>query len=223
MRTGAYIILILPMLACQPLLGQLKVKPSGFVGIGTNEPEARLHVLGEGLVDSYAGSWGSAFSTRVHYRNASAYNLWNGYFNKEVFFVNGEGWSWSLRGQYIGTDSLMIVDETPLDSSLHSVLQLHGVRFRYLDERAGDRGEQYRLGLVAQEVERVLPEAVKMMPDNTMAVAYADMIPLLVEAMKEQQLQINKLQASLSQQAELIRKIKKRRRYREKQETKEGT
>lgn len=48
-----------------------------------------------------------------------------------------------------------------------------------------DEGKHY--GVVAQEVEKVLPETVKVGPDGHKGVAYTEMIPVLIEAMKEQQ------------------------------------
>jgi hypothetical protein len=216
-------ITALALVAGQALHGQLKVRPSGNVGIGTNDPAARLHVVGEGLVDSYSGPWGSAFSTRVHYRNAGAYHLWNGYYDRDVFFVNGQGWLWSAQGHYVGADSSLLTSLTPIDSPLNSVMLLNGVKFRYRDEQSGGGSpENSRLGLVAQQVQRVVPEAVKVMPDSSLAVAYTDMIPLLVEAIKQQQAQIGILRAALSDQAEQISQLKKRRRFRQKPEKEKG-
>ena len=200
----------------QAVIAQLKVKPDGFVGIGTNDPAARLHVYGDGLVDSYAGPEGSAFSTRIHHKHAIAYNLWNEYYNRDVFFVAGEGWSWSMRGHYVGADSSRMTGISPIISPLLSVMQLDGLRFRYLDEKDGDQAGSYRLGLVAQEVEEVVPDVVRIMEDSTKAVSYEDLVPLIIEAIKEQQEQIESLQASLSLQSGEIDRIKRRRWYKRK-------
>ncbi|MFH1295681.1 MAG: T9SS type A sorting domain-containing protein [Bacteroidota bacterium] len=45
-------------------------------------------------------------------------------------------------------------------------------------------------GLIAQEVERVVPELVRTMPDGTKGLAYQSIIPLLIEAIKTQQTEI---------------------------------
>ena len=66
----------------------------------------------------------------------------------------------------------------------------------------------------SQEVEQVVPGVVRVMEDSTMAVAYTDLVPLLVEAMKEQQVHIESLQATLNIQAEEISRIKQRRWFR---------
>ncbi len=118
---------------CQWGYSQLKVTPDGHVGIGTNNPISRLHVYGEGLIDSHTLPWQSAFQTRVYNKNTSAYSLWNGYSEKEVFFVNGEGWMWSGQGAYIGTDSSLLQNRSNIQSPLESVMKLNGIRFNYVD------------------------------------------------------------------------------------------
>ena len=195
---------------------QLKVKPDGHVGIGTSDPFTRLHVYGETLIESHAAPWESAVLTRVYNKNTSAYTLRNAYYGKEVFLVNGEGWLWSRQGAYVGTDSSLIGSKSPIQNPLAAVLQLNGIRFSYRDEPGNGPSVNYRMGLVAQEVNQVAPEATRMMPDSLMAVSYAQLLPLLVEAIKEQQAQISELQGALFAQEEEIGKIKNRRWFRKK-------
>jgi hypothetical protein len=49
------------------------------------------------------------------------------------------------------------------------------------------------MGLIAQEVEQVIPEVVKDLPEGKKAVAYQNIIGLLIEAVKDQQKQIENL------------------------------
>jgi hypothetical protein len=72
-----------------------------------------------------------------------------------------------------------------------------------------ETGSKY-VGLYAQEVQSILPEAVKLAPFdndgqdtsisgcNYLTVQYEKLVPLLVEAIKEQQCQIEELKCSLS-------------------------
>ncbi len=196
---------------------QLKMLPNGNVGIGTNNPNTRLHVYGgDVLVDSYCGEWGRALATQVHYENSCAYQLWNTYYNQDVFFVHGTGYLWARRGGYFGSDSTMKKNIAPISSALNTITKLNGVRFQYKDEPAKRNysenqldslkritlreSKEFRLGLLAQEVEKVLPEVVKTMPDSTKAIAYIDLIALLIEGIKEQQKQIETLQLIVSGQ-----------------------
>ena len=58
------------------------------------------------------------------------------------------------------------------------------------------------MGLLAQEVEKVLPEAVHVINDDGYkGVDYAKLVPLLIEGIKEQQHQINDLKKLVEQLA----------------------
>jgi hypothetical protein len=61
------------------------------------------------------------------------------------------------------------------------------------DDETGTR----RAGVIAQEVQKVLPEVVSANPDGTLNVAYSNMIALLIEGMKEQQKEIDELKKLL--------------------------
>ncbi len=73
----------------------------------------------------------------------------------------------------------------PLENSLEKVLKLRGVSFVWKDSRIKD------VGFIAQEVKKVLPEIVRTAPDGTLSLDYTDLIPYLVEAVKELSTQIN--------------------------------
>lgn len=83
-----------------------------------------------------------------------------------------------------------------IDDALGKVKQLRGVTFDRIDEE--DLGRQ--TGLIAQEVEEVLPEAVITLEDEmqTKSVAYGNMVGLLIEAVKEQQQQIDDLRNEIT-------------------------
>jgi hypothetical protein len=219
MKTANIINVIAFLLINQTAFSQLRIESNGNVGIGTNNPTHRLQVYGEGHIDSYTSDYGKAFWTKVHSKSACSYNLWNTYYNKDVFFVCGEGYLWTMKGGYFGSDSIMKEDIQTINSALNTIKALHGVRYKYKEEKPDDyfsrhqvdnaedtnSVSEYRLGLVAQEVERIVPEVVKTMPDSTKAIAYTDLIALLIEGIKEQQIQIETLQAIVySQEQEIV-------------------
>jgi hypothetical protein len=74
-----------------------------------------------------------------------------------------------------------------IDDPLAKVLQLRGVEYDRIDK------EQHTIGLIAQEVEKVLPELVHENHEGVKSVAYQNMVALLIEAIKEQQKQISDL------------------------------
>ena len=79
-----------------------------------------------------------------------------------------------------------------IPNALDKVLQLRGVTF---DRKDIETSRQ--LGVIAQEVEKVCPEVVSTNDDDIKSVAYGNMVGLLIEAVKEQQVQINKLQEKI--------------------------
>jgi hypothetical protein len=74
-----------------------------------------------------------------------------------------------------------------VENALDKVLKLRGVRFNWRREEYEDRnfpvGTHY--GVIAQEVEVVLPEIVSTAHDGERSIAYAEIIPILIESIKE--------------------------------------
>jgi hypothetical protein len=64
-------------------------------------------------------------------------------------------------------------------------------------------GDGRQVGFIAQDVELILPEVVHTGPDDLMAIDYAKLTPLLVEAIKEQQ-------AEIAADREVIRELRAR-------------
>lgn len=92
--------------------------------------------------------------------------------------LNGTGaTSWSSA-----SDERLKVIEGPIESALDKVNSLRAVRGRFKK----DAEDVKRVFLIAQDVQAVLPEAVAPMDDaGHLALAYTDLIPLLVAAVKE--------------------------------------
>ena len=57
--------------------------------------------------------------------------------------------------------------------------------------------ERKRIGLIAQETELIIPEVVRTGDDGLKSIEYQNLVGLLVEAIKEQQKQINDLKLIL--------------------------
>jgi hypothetical protein len=55
------------------------------------------------------------------------------------------------------------------------------------------------MGVIAQDVEKVCPELVSTDEEGTKSVAYGNMVGLLIEAIKDQQKQIDELRAKLEE------------------------
>jgi Chaperone of endosialidase/Head domain of trimeric autotransporter adhesin len=86
-------------------------------------------------------------------------------------------------------------DLSPITHSLQSVLSLSGFYYQWKkDEYPGMQFSNSRqLGFSAQEVEKLFPEIVMTDDNGYKSVDYARLTPVLVEAIKEQQKQIDEL------------------------------
>jgi hypothetical protein len=88
-----------------------------------------------------------------------------------------------------------------IENPLQKILSLQGVTYNWDLAKAGDRklDNKNHIGFLAQEVEKVLPQVVNTAndADKTKTVAYSDIVPVLVEAIKAQQQQIEALKKEI--------------------------
>jgi len=79
--------------------------------------------------------------------------------------------------------------EAPLDK----LDKLSGITFKWVEDSKNHPNKGSGVGVIAQEVEEVFPELVNTRITGMKAVKYEGLIPLLIECIKEQQKQIEKL------------------------------
>jgi hypothetical protein len=80
-----------------------------------------------------------------------------------------------------------------LTNCLDKVLKLRGVEFDRIDLKG-----RHQIGVIAQEIEEVAPELVTE-NNGTKSVAYGNITAILIEAVKEQQKQINNITQQLNE------------------------
>ena len=86
----------------------------------------------------------------------------------------------------------------PIENALDKVKSLTGVEFDWKPEYKHAHGyEGHDTGIIAQQVQDVIPSAVRTNDTGFLAVRYEKLIGLLIEGMKEQQAQIDELKAKL--------------------------
>ena len=80
------------------------------------------------------------------------------------------------------------------------MLALHGVRFDWKTKDFPEMklGDEPQFGFIAQDVELVYPEIVSTDANGYKMVDYPKLIPILVEAIKEQQTMIELLELRVS-------------------------
>lgn len=76
-----------------------------------------------------------------------------------------------------------------IPNALDKITQLRGVNFKWKDME----DKNLQMGVIAQDVEKVFPELVSTNHDGYKTVAYANLVGALIEAIKEQQTQIDEL------------------------------
>ncbi|WJZ47901.1 tail fiber protein [Synechococcus phage DSL-LC03] len=87
----------------------------------------------------------------------------------------------------INSDISLKTNIEPLEGSLAKILSLRGVEYDRVDR------EKHQIGLIAQEVEEVLPEIVSETDKGLKTVEYTSIIPILIEAIKELKAEIDEL------------------------------
>ena len=86
------------------------------------------------------------------------------------------------------SDERIKTDINTIEDALYKVSQLRGVEYTRIEENTRE------IGLIAQEVEYIIPEAVKENEKTKLkGINYNGLVGLLVQAIKEQQEQINEL------------------------------
>lgn len=83
-------------------------------------------------------------------------------------------------------------DIVVIDNAMARVEQLRGVTFTRIED------EKRSTGVIAQEVQAVLPEAVLVDNEGTLSVAYGNMVGLLIEAVKDLNTEIKNLKAEIA-------------------------
>lgn len=92
----------------------------------------------------------------------------------------------------------------PIQDGLDKILELNGVRFDWREDVVPLKAENEsrQIGLIAQEVEKIVPEVVvdEIVEGQTLkSIRYENLVALLIEGMKEQQEQINSLKQTVDE------------------------
>ena len=95
---------------------------------------------------------------------------------------------------FFSSDERLKDNITPIEGALEKINQIGGYGFDWNDnsEHSG-----HDVGVIAQEIEKVLPEVVVDRDNGYKAVRYDKIVALLINAVKEQQLQIDELKSKL--------------------------
>ena len=95
---------------------------------------------------------------------------------------------------YYSSDERLKDNITPLSNAIEKINQIGGYEF---DWNSNSSHSGHDVGVIAQEIEKVLPEVVANRDTGYKAVRYEKIVALLIQAIKEQQLQIDELKSKI--------------------------
>ncbi len=170
----------------------LSVDPNGNVGIGTSTPQSLLHIESAAELEDMIAS-GIKFKNTLFSSNA---HIYLGYFPLfGGFDFLGLGVNDALELTIFDTGDAILTGELTensdislkenireIDTALEKITKLRGVTYEWKDKEK--RGDKCHIGLIAQEVEEVFPEAVSKDPEGNKGVAYSRLVAPLIEAVK---------------------------------------
>lgn len=193
---------------------RMRIKGNGNVGIGLTNPSNPLSfpaTLAK-KISLYPGSTGDVgmsvsgndfrlYSDNVNARISFGYDSYISGFTSRAYVpatgvvamvVQGQ---LNVNGTIYNSDVRYKKNILIIDNSLDKLMKLRGVVYEMRVDQfptlSFESGQQ--MGLIAQEVEKVVPEVVSTNNEGFKSVDYAKLVPLLIESIKEQQKLINEI------------------------------
>lgn len=205
---------------------RIRIASNGNVGIATTTTPQKLTVVGNtqstrflassnGTAAAPAYSWSSdgdlgiyrvttntlGFSTAgvERLRIASNGNIGIGTATASyTLHVNGRLKSTGINET---SDARLKKDVSNINNPLEKILAMRGVTYNWrrdeFPDMKFDEGLQY--GLIAQELEEVIPELVLTDAEGWKSIEYSHLVPVLIEALKQQNKQIEELTSKLTE------------------------
>jgi hypothetical protein len=115
-------------------------------------------------------------------------STWVRVYGSKAFLVNNTCQAVTFNST---SDERYKKDIVKIDDALDKLHRLNGYDFTFKDT------DKKSSGVIAQEVQKVMPQLVDEGDDGRLTVQYGNMVGLLIEAVKEQQTQIDDLKAEI--------------------------
>jgi hypothetical protein len=165
---------------------------------------------GETLVQmNDAMDWRGSFYVKVPQNLSRAISVFQTWGNV-VFEVYGDGTAYT-KGVVVTSDSTAKKDIRQLESQMDKIKKVKGVSYQWKEEKeAGIKGSKRTYGVIAQDIEKIYPDMVFTNQKGEKGVYYHELTIVLLEAVKEQQAQIEKQQSAIETQTRLLIDLEKR-------------
>lgn len=161
--------------------GLIKSAIPGRLGIGVSEPNSqfRLHTKGSINVEE-GGIWLHGTTTDPQINIGGTGGAGDGY----ALYVAGDAY---CTGTWGPSDIKYKKDIATISGALDKINQINGVYFNWRQNEFPQMNfnEGRNLGVIAQELETVVPELVMTTEDGSKSVSYDKLSVLLIEAVKE--------------------------------------
>ena len=193
---------------------RMRIDGSGNVGIGTNAPAQKFHLSGGNMritngginADFMVGTTFAGFTNAagiVYYEVAGTEtHMFGGDVipdadNSRTCGNSSKRWSavYAVNGTIQTSDLRLKKNIHELPYGLTEVLRLNPVAYNWKDNTGGNK-----IGLIAQEVRKVIPEVV--LGDEAkenLGMNYAEMVPVLINAIKDLKQEINEMKKTIDE------------------------
>lgn len=160
----------------------VQIHPSGRVFFNTTDTEAWHWVTMANPKHKHGKCW------IVSYPNRNDHN----------FFVTGNGYVYKV-GSLIRSDISLMSDNTPIERSGEMLDRITGYYYIPIEDNTEKNSiqKEVRVGIPAQEVQKVIPEAVKEDSDGMLYLDYDVLTVFLIETVKEQRKEIEEMRKTL--------------------------
>jgi hypothetical protein len=194
---------------------------AGNIGVGTASPARRLHLYdaatsgaGPFLVDQFAASGFTDTVTLIRTAQAATSGLnmcvmQSSSGGNNLFYVRGDGYVWAANDITAFSDARVKTNLQKIEGALDKVSNINGYTFSRTDYTSEDDRDKRHVGVIAQEIQKVLPELVHEDDKGMLSVAYGNMTALLIEALKEERSERLKVDESLRTTIERLARLEK--------------
>jgi hypothetical protein len=191
---GTYITIGTTPLNSTTLAERMRIDTTGNVGIGTTSPYAFLSISNSKTTTANTPLFAIASTT-----NGTATTTVFSIASTGDVTINGSSGSTCTIGNGTGatsctSDERLKANITSIPNALHDIAQIRGVTFNWADPA---KNQSQFIGVVAQDVQKVFPQAVSTI-GGYLAVDYAALIAPLIEAVKELAGKVSELAATVA-------------------------